>query len=123
MNKYLKRKGLNTMETTKTITITTQEIKHDKKTFYVSSSKIGEKWYKIKFRQECENAPKKAGKYHLTINFDDCSIEKGGVYTNKKGKELQENDSIWVHRIVEIVPVSEEELREENRQKMSAIFE
>lgn len=110
------------METTKTITINTQEIKQDKKTFYVSSAKIGEKWYKIKFRKECETAPKQAGKYHLTIDFDYCTVEKGGVYTNKKGKELAENDTIWVHKIVNIEPMSEEELREENRNKMSEIF-
>lgn len=111
------------METTRRIIINTQEIKQDKKTFYVSSAKINDKWYKIKFRKECDDAPKKAGKYHLTIDFDYCTVEKGGVYTNKKGKELAENDTIWVHKIVDIVPMTDEELREENREKMSEIFQ
>lgn len=108
--------------TERKITILVKEIKKDKQTFYVSSAKIGETWYKIKFVKECIGAPVHSGKYELTIDFDFCSFEKGKVYTNKKGKDLPENDIIWVKKIVDIREYSEEELREENREKMSAIF-
>lgn len=108
--------------TIRKITIHSQEIRKDKQTFVASSAEINKKWYKIKFTKECVDSPKTKGLYELTIDFDDCSIEKGKPYTNNAGKKGISNDTIWVRNIVGIRKYSDEELKAENRNEMSAVF-
>ena len=105
------------------ITLHSREIRKDKQTFIVSDACIGGKWYKIKFTKECDRAPKNKGLYELTINFDDCSLEKGKQYDSKDGERRISNPTIWVRNIVDIRTFSEEELKESNRTTMSAIFD
>lgn len=109
------------MNTTRTITISAQEIKKDKQTFIACSAQINGKWYKIKFTKDCERNPKTKGRYYLTINFDDCSFEAGKPY-KKDGKERKSNDIIWVRKITDIKKYTDEELAEENRAEMASIF-
>ena len=110
------------MNTVRTITLHSQEIKKDKQTFIVSSAEINGKWYKIKFTQNCVGYPKEKGLYELTIDFDDCSVEVGKKYTNSRGKSGVANDTIWVRHIVGLRKYTDEELAVANRQTMSNIF-
>lgn len=110
------------MNTVRTIKMSAQEVKRDNKKFIACSAEINGKWYKIKFTQDCINSPKTRGIYELTIDFDECSIEKGKKYENAKGKEGISNDTIWVKCIAGIRKYTEEELKATNRMAMSAIF-
>ena len=110
------------METIRTITLHAQEVKKEKQTFIACSAEINNKWYKIKFTKECDGAPKKKGLYELTIDFDECSVEAGKHYTNSKGKDGVENDTIWVRHIVGLRQHTEEELKAANRMAMGNIF-
>lgn len=108
--------------TIKTIKLHVQEIQHDKKRFPACSAEIRGTWYKIKFTQDVSNAPKKKGIYDLTINFDDCSVENGKLYTNKEGEKVRGNSTIWVRAINSLRRYTEEELKAENRAIMCDIF-
>ncbi len=116
-------KGKNIMENNiRKITLHSREIRKDKQTFIASDAFIGGKWYKIKFTKECERAPKNKGLYELTLNFDDCSLEKGKPYTSKDGEKRLSNPTIWVKDIVKIREFSDEERKEANRLTMAEIF-
>lgn len=108
--------------TIRIIEIHSQEVKSDKNSFIASSAEINGKWYKIKFTKDCERAPKKKGIYKLKIDFDKCSVEKGKVYVNSKGKEGISNDVIWVREIVEIRRLTDEEYAERNRKDLYDVF-
>lgn len=110
------------METVRTITIYSKEVKDGKKTFVVSSAKIGERWYKIKFVQGCAESPKTSGVYNLTIDFDDCSLEKGKPYTSATGRQGISNDTIWVRHIVGLTKYTEDDLKHTNRAVFEGIF-
>lgn len=110
------------MKTVQTIKIHAQEVNKDGKRFIASSAEIRGKWFKIKFTQECERAPKKRGLYDITFSFDDCSVEKGKRYIKKDGTEGIANDTIWVRKISDIRKYTEEELAKENRAEMAEIF-
>lgn len=111
------------METIRKITLHAQEVKKDKQSFIACSAEINKKWYKIKFTKDCANAPKEKGLYELTIDFDDCSIEKGKPFTSKSGRKGVANDNIWVRKITAIRRFTEEELKAANRIGMSALFD
>lgn len=110
------------METIKTITIHATEVKKDKQSFIACSAEINGIWYKIKFVKGCKKAPTKKGLYDLTIDYDNCSIEQGKWYTNKKGVDVKENDTIWVRTISNIKEYSEEDLKSINRMAMATVF-
>ena len=110
------------MENMKQIKITAREIKKDKQVFIACSSEINKKWYKIKFIKECTGVPKKAGLYELTIDLNECSLERGKTYTKKNGEIGYENDTIWVKTIAGLRPYTAEELAEMNRVTMAGIF-
>ena len=110
------------METIKKITLHAQEVRKDKQSFIACSAEINKKWYKIKFTKDCKDAPKEKGLYELTIDFDDCSIEKGKPFTSKSGKKGIANDNIWVRNITAIRKYTEDELKAANRVQMSALF-
>lgn len=108
--------------TVRKIVIHAQEIKKDKQTFIACSSEINKKWYKIKFTKDVTDAPRKKGLYDLTIDFDECSLEKGKQYTNEKGKKGIANDTIWVRHIVALRQYSDDELKALNRVSMGSVF-
>ena len=110
------------METIRTIVLHAQEITKDKQRFIACSAEINKKWYKIKFTKDVTDAPKTKGLYDLTIDFDDCSIEKGKQYTNKQGKKGVENDTIWVRHIVGMRMYTEDDLKAANRIAMNEVF-
>ena len=106
----------------RTIEIYAKEIKNDKQCFISATTKINGVWFKVKFTKECLNNPRTKGIYRLTINFDDCSIEKGEYYENKKGEPRRGNSIIWINKILRIEKKSEEELKEDNRKAFEDIF-
>lgn len=110
------------MKNIQTIEIYSQEVKDGKKSFIASTAKIGGKWYKIKFVNGTENAPKERGIYYLTINFDFCSLERGKPYTSSTGRKGVSNDTIWVRKVENLYKLTDEELQERNRETFDAIF-
>lgn len=106
----------------RTIEIYAKEIKNDKQCFISATTQISGVWYKVKFTKECLNNPRTKGIYRLTINFDDCSIEKGEYYENKKGEIRRGNSIIWINKILRIEKKSDEELKEDNRKAFEEIF-
>lgn len=110
------------METVRTITLHAQEVKKEKQCFIVCSTEINGIWYKVKFTKECEGAPKKKGLYDLTIDFDECSVEKGKWYPNKDGVNVKSNDIIWVRSIAGLRMYTDDDLKQSNRVAMAAIF-
>lgn len=107
----------------RTITLHAQEVKQDKLSFVSCSSNINNTWYKIKFTKDCETTPKKKGLYDLTINLDDCSLQKGKTYTTKNGKKGTSNPTIWVRNVIKLRAYAEEELKKINREGMLAAFD
>lgn len=108
---------------TATIKIHTREIKKDGKKFFSSTANINGEWFKIKFTTECVGSPRARGLYDLTVDYDDCSVQKGSYYTSKTGEQKKDSDIIWVRKIADIRKYSDEELKEANRATMAAIFE
>lgn len=79
---------------TKTIRLYAKEFPSKEGHKFLSySAKLGDVWYKIKFRRECEDYPRKAGTYHITLNSEDCSYQKS---------EYGYNDIIWIKAVAEI---------------------
>lgn len=107
----------------RTIKIYAKEIKKDKQTFTVCSGKIGENYYKIKFRKTCKNAPDEIGVYDLTVDLKNCSIEKGKPYTDKETKKQKIGQAtIWVEKIEDLRKYSDEELQEISLKNLQEIF-
>lgn len=111
------------METTRTFMIACKEIKNNEQKFIASTAKINGKWYKIKFTKECETAPRKKGLYDLTVDLKDISIQKGKKYTNKKGEEKIENDTLWINKTTNLRKYTEEELEKRNMEALSEVFD
>lgn len=61
--------------------------------FLSYSAKIGDIWYKIKFRRECEDYPRRAGTYSIKLNSEECSFQQS---------ENGFNDIIWVKSVLEL---------------------
>lgn len=112
------------MKTQYTVKLHTKEITKDKQKFFASSAEINGVWYKIKFVKDVKEAPTSKGLYELTIDFDNCSLEKGATYVSKKtGEIVAGNATIWVRKIEAIRKFTEEELKAENRIVFNEIFE
>lgn len=109
------------MERIKTIQINAKEIKKDKQTFIACSAKIGNNWYNIKFRQECEISPKQKGIYELTIDLNNCSMETGKYFTKEDGTTNKRNDTIWVKKVNNLRKFNEEEMQDLNATKFENI--
>lgn len=107
----------------RTITIHAREVKIEKLNFIACDANINNTWYKIKFTKDCETTPKKKGLYDLTINLDDCSLQRGKAYTTKNGKKGTENSTIWVRNVIKLRAYTEEELQKINREGMLAAFD
>lgn len=69
-----------------------------KKNTFVSFSytKDGETFYQVKFNQECENVPKKAGYWLIEVDTEDISKQRGKI--NKNGNK--NNDILWISNII-----------------------
>lgn len=110
------------MTTQRTFTVHAKEVRKENRSFITCSAEINGRWYKIKFTKECNQMPKVRGLYELTIDFDNCSLEKGKPYTNAQGKKGVENDTIWVKSVISLRQYTEEELNANNRAVMYEIF-
>lgn len=108
--------------TIRTFTMHSKEIRKDKQVFIANSAEINKKWYKIKFTKDCITVPKTKGLYEVTIDFDECSIEKGKPYTKANGEKGLDQDTIWIRHIVDIHQYTDGDLKAANRMAMSAVF-
>ena len=103
-----------------TIQCYAREIKTEKNSFIAVTSQINGKYYKIKFKKECNNVPRKKGLFHLTLDVDEISVQYSKTYVGKDGKVREENPTIWVDDIIEIKYFTAEELKAINRDKVSS---
>lgn len=86
---------------TKTIRLYAKEFTSKEGHKFLSySAKLGDIWYKIKFRRECEDYPRKAGTYRIALNSEDCSYQKS---------EDEYNDIIWVKAVAKLERVERPE--------------
>ena len=108
------------MENQITIKCYAKEIKTEKNSFLAVSSQINGKYYKIKFKKDCDTVPRKKGLFHLTLDLDEISVQYGKTYVGKDGKVREENPTIWVDGVIEIKYFTEEELKAINRDKVSS---
>lgn len=99
-----------------------KEVKADKQKFISCQAEINGKWYKIKFRQDCEKAPKKRGLYNITIDLNMCSVERGQLYTNAMGDRVRGTSTIWVGEIEEITPWTDEMYKAKAMNDLSEVF-
>ena len=106
----------------KTITISARQVKAEKAQFIACSTKIADKYYKIKFVKECETQPKKRGLYDLTFDTKFASIQRGEKYVNKQGYEAEGQPTIWIKQVEKMRMYTEEELQEINDAKFEAVF-
>ena len=107
----------------KTFMISCKEVKSDSQKFIASTAKINGKWYKIKFTKDCELTPKKRGLYDITINLTEVSLEKGRPYTNSRGEQKMQNDTLWCKNVVKLRRYTEEEMVKRNLDTLSDVFE
>lgn len=105
-----------------TTRINGKEIVNGNSKFPAFTAKINGKWFKIKFTQECEKAPKTRGVYDLTFDTLKSSIQKGKKYVTTNGKEGYGNDIIWIKELVNVVKYTEEQLAEINAKDVEAAF-
>ena len=108
------------MENQITIKCYAKEIKTEKNSFIAVTSQINGKYYKIKFKKDCNTIPRKKGLFHLTLDLDEISVQYGKAYVGKDGKVREENPTIWVDGVIEIKYFTEEELKAINRDKVSS---
>lgn len=103
----------------RTFRISAKEIKKKDGTgsFISCSAKIGDSWYRVKFTQDCERAPRKRGLYDITVDYTAMSIQKGKVKD-----AYVENDIIWVKEIKRIRKYTDEELNAMNAEKLNKVF-
>ena len=108
--------------TIKTFVISARKVKVNNKSFISCSTKIGDTFYKVKFRKDCEKAPKKPCLYDITVDIDKCSIQNGKKYITKDGYEAIGNHTIWVSEVMELREYTDEEMSEINRAKFDGVF-
>ena len=103
-----------------TIQCYAREIKTEKNSFIAVTSQINGKFYKIKFKKDCNTIPRKKGLFHLTVDLDKISIQYGKEYAAKDGKKKEENPTIWVEEVDELKYFTDEELKALNRDKVAS---
>lgn len=59
--------------------------------FLSYSAKLGDEWFKIKFRRDCSRYPQEQGWWELNLNSDDVSLQKGDQF----------GDILWIKSIIE----------------------
>lgn len=110
------------MENVQIITIYAKEIKTEKNKFLTFTTRIKDTYYKVKFTREVRDIPAEKGTYELTIDLDNVSIQCGEVVTTKSGKQVQENDTLWIKHIVGIRKYTQDDYKEVNRLKVEELF-
>lgn len=113
----------NTKKYEKTFMISCKEVKIDSQKFIASTAKIHDKWYKIKFTKDCETQPRRKGLYDLTVSLKDMSLERGKRYTNSKGEEKIENDTLWIKNCIGLRKYTDEELEKRNLASLADVFD
>lgn len=107
----------------KTIRIYGKEVKTEKNSFITFSSKINNRYYKIKFTKDVDGVPKRKGVYNLTVNTKDISVQNGGKYEAKDGTIKDGTPTLWIKSFVTITKVPQDVLDAENKKVVDAIFD
>lgn len=107
----------------KTLKVSAREVKTDKNSFIACSTKIGDRYFKIKFVKDCMIQPKKRGLYDITIDTAKCSIQRGEKYIDKNGFDRDGQSTIWVKEAESIRLYTEEELSAINENKFKEILD
>lgn len=110
------------MENELSIDLRVKLVEHEGKKFPTCTANVSGKWFKVKFKMECNTTPKQGGMYHLVISKDDISIQKGKQYTRKDGTTGIENPTIWVSNVISLKPYTDEEMKEINRANVDSFF-
>lgn len=63
--------------------------------FISYSTKLGDEWFKIKFRQDCNKYPQNQGWWELNLNSEEVSLQKGDEH----------GDILWVKSVIEYFPI------------------
>lgn len=81
----------------------------------------GEKFFKVKFKKECEMTPKKIGYVDITFNTEDVSKQKGKILPNG----VKENDTLWYANVTSLKYRDDlnEEARQRKVEEVNALFE
>ena len=116
------KKGVSIMETKRTFRVFAKEVRKENRSFIVCNAQINGRWYKIKFTKTCNETPKIKGLYDVTVDFDNCSIEKGKPYTTADGRTGVANDTIWIKRVEILRMLDENEVNQINRDAMWEVF-
>lgn len=102
--------------------ITAKTIKTDRTSFIVCKAKIKDIWYKVKFRKECENVPKRNGMYVVKAEDYNLSVQRGAEYVDKKTGEIQKLSNIlWVAQC-ELREFTPEEYYELTSRQLESVF-
>lgn len=111
------------MNEIQTIEVYAKQIEHNGKKFVVCGTKINNTYYKVKFRQDCKNAPRERGVYILTMNVvTSLSVQKGKHYVDSNGEYRQDCDTLWVCDTIDIRKLTEEEMQARNKVTMEGVF-
>lgn len=108
--------------TVKEVVLHAKEIVNGKQKFVACSMKVNDRWFKVKFRKCCADAPKEKGLYRMAFNYDDVSIEFGKDMVGKNGKKFKSDDTVWVSKLIFIEKFTEEELAARNRDMLASAF-
>jgi len=98
------------IKVTKTITIYGKEYSNDKNTFVAYSYRKhldnGDiKYFKVKFRKDCNDRPTKKGYYSLTFNVDTQSLSIEQSKTKEvNGKIFKTDPVIWFKKVISLEP-------------------
>lgn len=94
----------------------------DQKKFPAFTTTIKGAYFSVKFVQDCEKYPKKAGVYELILKGSDYSIQKGKPYTTKDGNTKTGNPTIWV-RSCDYRQLTQEELDAINEERNKSFLD
>lgn len=106
----------------KTFEVYAKAIKDGNKSFIACSALIRDVWYKIKFKRNCKDNITESGMYELTAYVDDLSVEPGKTVTNKSGKKVKTNATIWVDKCVLLRKLTDDELKLRGRARLADVF-
>ena len=108
--------------TQKTFRIYGKEIKTEKNSFIAFSTKINNRYFKVKFTKDVDGVPKRKGVYNLTVNMKDISVQNGAKYEAKDGTIKDGTTTLWIRNLISVNKVSQEILDAENEKTVYELF-
>lgn len=92
--------------------------------YFVYGTKLKDTWFKVSFNKTAGFINADVGRYILTVDKDDLSVQEGKPYIDRAtGESKLSNPTLWVKRVVSMNRVSDEELRREQRELIDKLFD